>query len=59
MFLMSYAYNPQSLKPSGGPEKSFAIGRFDPSNRVNNDEAVAMKDSTSNVQISKMIRKKF
>ena len=58
MFLMSYGYNPQALKPPRGLEKSYAIGRVESSNRVKNDEAVTMKDSTSNVQISKIVRKK-
>jgi hypothetical protein len=55
---MSYGYNPQSLKPPEGPGRSFAIGRVESSNRVKNDGAIIMKDSTSNSMTSKIVRKK-
>lgn len=56
MFLMSYGYNPQSLKPAKVLERSSAVGRVESFNRVKNDEAI-MKDSTANVPYSKTIRK--
>lgn len=58
MFLMSYGYNPSSLRAvTKGPEKTPIVENIAPLNNVKNEKAVDMKDSTANIQISKTVRK--
>jgi len=57
MFLMSYGYNPQALKPPRVHDKAPVVEQVSTLNRVKNDGEAVMKDSTANIQLSKTIRK--
>jgi hypothetical protein len=57
MFIMSYGYNPQALRPSKVPDRAPVVGQVLASNRVKNDEVVTM-DTLKTAKLSDASRKK-